>query len=210
MFGYGFREMVVANRRLQFGWRSSPRFFCLFSAALEHAYRHTTYDDAVVMEQGRPATEHVSVTPPRANDRSAPLPPGCRVPRGRGGGRRTPFFVLYYVDDRILVEVQWRPDGRRCRHASASLASDHYLLAPHKISLWDTPLCVLGRDIDTVAMTNSVPLKKLERLRDTLNEWSPDRVVASEEELRSLIGRLLHLCEVVRPGNTLCDVCLTK
>ena len=89
------------------------------------------------------------------------------------------------------MEVQWRPDGRRCRHASASLASDHYLLAPHKISLWDTPLCVLGRDIGTVAMTNSVPLKKLERLRDTLNEWSPDRVVASEEELRSLIGRLL-------------------
>ena len=55
-------------------------------------------------------------------------------------------------------------------------------------------------DIDAVAMTISVPLEKLERLRDTQHEWSPDRVVASEEELRSLIGRLLHLCEVVRPG----------
>ena len=55
-------------------------------------------------------------------------------------------------------------------------------------------------DIDAVAMTISVPLEKLERLRDTLNEWSRDRVVASEEELRSLIGRLMHLCEVVRPG----------
>ena len=51
-------------------------------------------------------------------------------------------------------------------------------------------------DIDAVAMTISVPLEKLERLRDTLNEWSPDREVASEEELRSLIGRLLRLCEV--------------
>ena len=77
---------------------------------------------------------------------------------------------------------------------------DPTLLAPHKISLWDTRLCVLGWDIDTVAMTFSVPLEKLERLRDTLNEWSPDRVVASEEELRSLIGQLLHLCKVVRPG----------
>ena len=77
---------------------------------------------------------------------------------------------------------------------------DPTLLAPHKISLWDTRLWVLGWDIDTVAMTTSVPLEKLERLRDTLHEWSPDRVVASEEELRSLIGRLLHLCEVVRPG----------
>ena len=74
------------------------------------------------------------------------------------------------------------------------------LLAPHKFSLWDTRLCVLGWDIDTVAMTISVPLEKLERLRDTLHEWSPDRVVASEKELRSLIGGLLHLCGVGRPG----------
>ena len=91
-FGYVFRESVVADRRLQFGWRSSPGFFCLFSAALEHAHRHTSYDDAVVMEQGRTATEHVSVTPPRVTDRPASLPPGCPVPRGRGGGGGPPFF----------------------------------------------------------------------------------------------------------------------
>ena len=94
VFGCVFRELVVADRRLQFRWRSSPGFFCLFSAALEHAHRHTSYDNAVVMEQGRTATEHISVTPPRATDRPAQLPPGCRVPRGRGGGKRTPFFVL--------------------------------------------------------------------------------------------------------------------
>ena len=176
---------------------------------LSNTLIHTSNDDAVVMVQGRTATEHVSVTPPRANDRPASLPPGCRVPRGRGGGKRSPFFVLYYVDDGILLEVQWWPDGRRCRRASASLASDHHRLfglrspgdpnlLSHKISPWDTRLCVLGWDIDTVAMTISVPLAKLERLRDSLSEWSPDRVVASVE-LRSLIGRLLHLCEV-RPG----------
>ena len=79
-------------------------------------------------------------------------------------------------------------------------------LSPHR----DTRLCVLGWDIDNVAMTISVPLEKLERLGDTLNEWSRDRVVASEEELRSLIGRLLYLGEVVRSGNTLFDACLTK
>ena len=59
---------------------------------------------------------------------------------------------------------------------------------------------MLRWDIDTVAMTISVPHAKLERLRNTLSEWSPDRLVASEEELRSPIGRLLLLCEVVRPG----------
>ena len=107
VFGYVFRDLVVADRRLQFGWCSSPGVFCLFSAALKHTHRHTSYDDAVVMEQGRTATEHVSVTPPRATDRPVSLPRGCRVPRGRGGKRRSPFFVLYYVDDGILVEVPW-------------------------------------------------------------------------------------------------------
>ena len=62
MFGYVFRELVVADRRLPFEWRSSPRFLCMFSAALEHAHRHTSYDDTVVMDRGRTATEHVSVT----------------------------------------------------------------------------------------------------------------------------------------------------
>ena len=49
VFGYVFCEFVVTDRRLQFGWRTSPGFFCLFSAALEHAHRHTSYDDVVVM-----------------------------------------------------------------------------------------------------------------------------------------------------------------
>ena len=148
VFEYAFRELVVADRRLQFGWRKSPGFFCLFSAALEHAHRHTSYDDAAVMEQGRTVTEHVSVTPSRATDRPAPLRPGCPVPRGRGGGRRSPpFFVLYDVDDGILMKVKRWPDGRRYRRLSASLASDHYrlfgvrssrdptLLSPHITSL---------------------------------------------------------------------------
>ena len=59
---------------------------------------------------------------------------------------------------------------------------------------------MLGWDIDTVAMTISVPVAKLEGLRDMLSKWPSDREVASEDELRSLIGQLLHLCEVVRPG----------
>ena len=51
----------------------------------------------------------------------------------------------------------------------------------HTISPWDTQWCVLGWNIDTVVMTITVPLAKLERLRNTLSEWSPGRVVESEE-----------------------------
>ena len=173
VFGYSVHEWVVADRRLQFGWRNSPGFFCLFTAALEHCHRQTSYHDAVVMEQGCTATQHVAVTPPGEADRPAVLPPFCRVPRGQEGGKSSDFFVRHYAEDGILVEVQWWPDGRRCRRASASLASGHYrlfgerparaltLLSPHNISQWDTGLCVLGWDIDTVAMTTSVPLANL-------------------------------------------------
>ena len=31
-------------------------------------------------------------------------------------------------------------------------------------------------------------------------EWTTDRRVATVKEMRSLLGKLLHLCEVVRPG----------
>ena len=41
---------------------------------------------------------------------------------------------------------------------------------------------------------------QLKRLRDILSEWPSDREVASEDKLRSLIGWLLHLCEVLWPG----------
>ena len=77
---------------------------------------------------------------------------------------------------------------------------DPALLSPHKISSWDTVLCALRWEIGTVPMTISVPVAKLERLRDALSEWPSDRDVASEDESRFLIGRLLRLCELVRLG----------
>ena len=63
-----------------------------------------------------------------------------------------------------------------------------------------TRLEVLGWTIDTVAMTISLPPAKLVQLRKLLERWPADRRIASVSELRSLVGRLLHVCEVVRPG----------
>ena len=75
------------------------------STALEHFHRHTSYGNAVVMEQGCTATQHVAATPPSVVGQPAPLPPNCRVPRGQGVGG-VAIFVRYYVDDGILVEQQ--------------------------------------------------------------------------------------------------------
>ena len=86
-----------------------------------------------------------------------------------GGNTGGYFFVRYYVDDGILVEVQWWPDGRRCLRAVQSLTSDHFrllgerevsdppLLSASKITDWDTRLEVLGWIIDTEALTVTLP-----------------------------------------------------
>lgn len=68
------------------------------------------------------------------------------------------------------------------------------------ISPWGTILCVLELDIDTVTIIISVPVANMESLRDTLSEWPSYSAVASEAELRLLIGRLLPKCELLRPG----------
>ena len=212
LFGYAFRDLVVVDRRLQFGWRNSPGFWCLFSAALEHAHVHTTFRNAVVTPFGQAVTSHVTVSEPAEGECPVPLPPGYLVPPGDGGGAAKPFFTRMYVDDAVLVEPQCSPVGDRCVRASQSMGSDHGrllgerqagdppLLAPEKVSSWHTRLEVLGWELDTVAMTISLPQGKFGQLRELLAGWPRERRSAPESELRSLMGKLLHVCEVVRPG----------
>ena len=89
VFGYSFREWVVRDRPLQFGWRSSRGGFSYVLAALEHPHRHTSDDDAVVREHrdaaccGKPTESDRPPTPT--------LPFAYDVPRRRAGGRRCWF-----------------------------------------------------------------------------------------------------------------------
>ena len=61
-------------------------------------------------------------------------------------------------------------------------------------------MIMLGWLIDTVAMTIAVPQEKIMRLRALLDEWPGSRREASVKEVRALLGKLLHLSEVVRSG----------
>ena len=59
------------------------------------------------------------------------IPSDCERVPGNGGDIGDPFFVPFYVDDGILVEVRVFKDGRRLQRAIVSLASDHFrLLGP--------------------------------------------------------------------------------
>lgn len=126
----------------------------------------------------------------------------------------SPFWAREYVDDVICVELlrtQEDPTGARCLLASASLASDHFrlfgsrpagyppLFSSKKLTSWSSCLEVLGWEIDTMPMSISHPPAKLIECRNLLRAWE-GRVAASETEVRSLMGKLLHVCEVIRPG----------
>ena len=112
----------------------------------------------------------------------------------------------------VSVESQCTPSGERCFRAWQSIGSDHDrllgarqaseppLLSPGKVSSWHTRLEVLGWVIDTVSMTISLPQTKPTQLRELLAKWPKGRRVASESDFRSLMRKLLHVCEVVRPG----------
>ena len=83
---YVLGDFVVVDRRLVFGWRNSPGFYCLLAGAIDHAHGSTSFDDAVVTPQGLAATRHVWVDIPAAGETPVQLPPECRVPPGQGGG----------------------------------------------------------------------------------------------------------------------------
>ena len=59
---------MVVDRRLVFGWRNSPGFYCLLAEVIEHAHGSTSFDDAVVTPQGLAATRHVRVDIPAAGE----------------------------------------------------------------------------------------------------------------------------------------------
>ena len=52
------------------------------------------------------AVEHVELAPSRGVPVKSP-PRDCRPVPGRGGCTGSYFSVRYYVDDGIVVEVQW-------------------------------------------------------------------------------------------------------
>ena len=90
-FGYVLGDFVVVDRRLVFGWRNSPGFYCLLAGAIKHAHGSTSSDDAVATPQGLWLPVIIGwIFRPRGRPRcSCPRSAGCL--RDRGGGRRARF-----------------------------------------------------------------------------------------------------------------------
>ena len=77
------------------------------------------------LNPGSTSVDDVGVAEPTRKD-VEPLSPGCRFLKVRGGGERDSAWVLFFVDDAISIEVQWRDDGARRKALTASLADAHF------------------------------------------------------------------------------------
>ena len=126
-FSYVFGDFVIIYRCLQFGWTSSPSLLGVCTAAVEHAH-NTTFTNAVVTPEGREATSHVQIVPPRENEARGRLPPDCVSPPGIGGMLRHKCWVRTYVDDALFVELESFLKGRQCLRATRSFAYDSFRL----------------------------------------------------------------------------------
>ena len=127
VFGYVAGGHVVVDMCFHFGWRNSPGFGGLVASALEHSNTRSTFNTAVVSRQGEDTVAHVVVAPPRGGP-VVPLPRDCQPVLGTEGNTGSSFVVRYYVDDGILMELQWWPVDRRCQRAVQLLGSVHFHL----------------------------------------------------------------------------------
>ena len=68
----------------------------------------------------------VAAGAPGSDRETMPTPSDCKRVPGNGGDAGDIFFVKFYVDDGILVEVRFFQDRRKLRRAIESLGSDHF------------------------------------------------------------------------------------
>ena len=74
------------------------------------------------------------------------------------------------------------------------------LLSQKKVTDWATRQEVPGFDLDTERMTISLLGRKINELRDMLQEWTEKRNNATVREVLVLAGKLHHVAYVIRPG----------
>ena len=110
-------------------------------------------------------------------------------------------LIIVYLDDFLII-------GRTRQECQAAFDALHSLLialgftiSPSKVVPPCQKLVFLGVEIDTIALTISLPSKKLGELKDILLSFN-SRTRASKRQLQQLAGRLNWACKVIYGGRT--------
>ena len=109
-------------------------------------------------------------------------------------------YVIHYLDDFLVIAPAG--SGLACSMRPQVEAIFDYLgaaIAHHKTDGPSTVTTFLGIQIDTDLFQLSLPLEKVQRLRDLLSQWRKRRS-CTKRELQVLLGHLSNAASVIRPG----------
>ena len=109
-------------------------------------------------------------------------------------------YVLHYLDGFLIMAPLGLGLASSLRPQVEALLD--YMGAPiahHKTEGPSSVLTFLGIQIDTDLFQMSLPLDKVQRLRDLLFQWRHWRT-CTKKELQVYLGHLSHAASVVRPG----------
>ena len=165
------------------------------------------------MPEGAAAVYNVKLVSPPDGSSAVPLPHDCQQIVDAGGIVGYSFFVRYHVDDGLLLEGRFCSDGRRCSRAMQSIGSDYFrlldsrdqnkppLLAPKRVTNFETRLEMLGWIIDTKNLTVSMTPSKLEKLHRLRGDWPVwHQTATARQQLSGLTVFLVHVSFTIRPG----------
>lgn len=106
--------------------------------------------------------------------------------------------IFHYMDEFILVGPANSPAcEQNLRLLMQTCSNLGVIIASEKTEGPSTRLTVLGIQVDTLAMTLSLPHEKLQRLHDLLGSWRGRRS-GVRRDLESLAGMLQDASKVVR------------
>ena len=112
-------------------------------------------------------------------------------------------FIINYLDDFLVITAA--DDHQRSHAMRLLLETFEHLRLP---IVWDklegpSPcLIFLGFELDSIHGEIRLPGEKLTEIRSEVYWWL-DRKSCTKRELESLVGRLSHASQVVKPGKTL-------
>lgn len=107
--------------------------------------------------------------------------------------------IVHYIDDFLFVVESKGKAETLLTEALALCARLGLPMAAAKTEGPTHKLTFLGIDLDTEAMTATLPAEKLAALRQLCVEWEGKKC-ATQRELQSLAGILNFACYVIRPG----------
>ena len=115
--------------------------------------------------------------------------------------RRGVLGIFGYLDDYLVTGRSYEEAMWKQKVLIEFLRELGFHIAWKKVVSPSTKVVYLGMELDSVAMTISLPAGKVVKLKTLVTEFK-DKAVVSRKDLEILCGHLAHASQVVRGGRT--------